>query len=91
MLTFNRGEIVADKEQAKRRGAHGGFREGAGGRPVGEHARIATVPIRCSEEWKAAVSELAAWDRAASLADLFDRAIVSYARERGYKVQIPKR
>jgi hypothetical protein len=64
-------------------GGHGGKREGAGGKPV--------TMVRSSTEWKQALEALADWDRCTSLAELLDRAVASYARERGYPGQIPKR
>jgi hypothetical protein len=47
--------------------------------------------VRSCEEWKQAVAEFAEWDRAASISDLVDRAIVEYARARGYGKPIPRR
>ena len=37
------------------------------------------------------MEEFAEWDRAPSVSDLFDRALVSYARERKYDKPMPKR
>jgi hypothetical protein len=47
--------------------------------------------VRSSEAWKEAVAALADWDRATSVSELIDRAIVEYARVRGYDKPIPKR
>jgi hypothetical protein len=64
-----------------------------GPRPKGEagRVRVTTTMIRSSPEWRRAVEELAEADRAVSLAELFDRAIVSYARQIGHKKPIPRR
>jgi len=61
--------------------------------PKGEtgRARVTTTMIRSSPEWKRAVEELAEADRAVSLSELIDRAIVAYARQIGHKKPIPKR
>jgi hypothetical protein len=75
----------------KKSAGHGGRRDGAGSKPAGERTRTAAVMIRSSVEWKAAIEEFAIWDRAPSTVDLFDRAVVAYARERGYPNPIPRR
>jgi hypothetical protein len=61
--------------------------------PRGEpgRVRVTTTMIRSSVEWKQAVEELAEADRAVSLSELFDRAIVAYARQIGHKKPIPRR
>lgn len=53
--------------------------------------RTAMTLVRSSEPWKEAVEQFADWDRATSISELVDRAIISYARERGYDKPIPKR
>ncbi len=50
-----------------------------------------SLMVRSSPEWKATVEAFAEWDRAPSVSDLVDRAIVAYARERGYEKAFPKR
>ncbi len=69
-------------------------KKGAGkGEPKAEESRVrsAVLMIRGTPEWKSWVEALASFDRSPSLNDLIDRALVSYARERGYLVTAPKR
>jgi len=70
---------------------HGGKRDGAGRKPVQDRARDASTLVRSSQAWKDAVSAFAEWDRAPSVSDLIDRAIVAYARERRYDKAFPRR
>lgn len=78
-------------EQPKEK-AHGGARAGAGRKPQPpERVRKAVTMIRSADEWKEAVEQLAEWDRASSISELIDRAVVAYARARGYDRPIPKR
>jgi hypothetical protein len=70
---------------------HGGKRAGAGRKPVQERARDASTLVRSCQAWKDAVAAFAEWDRAPSVSDLIDRAIVAYARQQGYEKPIPKR
>jgi hypothetical protein len=77
-------------EQPKAKG-RGGKRAGAGRKPVQERARDAATLVRSSQAWKDAVGALADWDRATSVSELIDRAIVEYGRVRGYNKPIPKR
>jgi hypothetical protein len=62
-------------------------------KPKSEPSRVreAVTFIRSSDEWKAFVEEFRDWDRATSTAELIDRAIAFYARERGYPKVAPKR
>jgi hypothetical protein len=53
--------------------------------------RDAATFIRSTQAWKQFVEEFADWDRAPSVSDLIDRALVSYARERKYDKPMPKR
>lgn len=69
----------------------GGKREGAGRKPRGDQAMTDVTQIRSSTEWKQEIARLAEWDHAESVAELIDRAIACYARERGYPGLIPKR
>lgn len=69
----------------------GGRREGAGRKPEGEGPMNEMTRIRSSGEWKEAIAHLAEWDHAGSVAELIDRAIACYARERGYPHAIPRR
>lgn len=62
-----------------------------GPKPQPERVRAAMIQIRGRQEWREAIEVFADWDRAPSLSDLVDRAIVSYARERGYNKPFPKR
>jgi hypothetical protein len=72
-------------------GTHGGKRPGAGRKPVQDRARDASTLVRSSHAWKEAVAAFAEWDRAPSVSDLIDRAVVAYARQQGYDKPIPKR
>jgi hypothetical protein len=47
--------------------------------------------IRGTPDWKAWVEELAEFDRAPSLNDLIDRAVVAYARDIKFGQPPPKR
>jgi hypothetical protein len=53
--------------------------------------RSATTNIRSSAEWKAWVEELAEADRAPSVNELVDRALVAYARSIKFPKQAPPR
>jgi hypothetical protein len=77
-----------DKSEPKPKG---GKRPGAGRKPQPERVRHAATMVRSSEEWKAAVHSFAEWDRATSVSELIDRAVVAYARDRGYDKTFPKR
>jgi hypothetical protein len=88
----------AGQDMAKKSGepaketAHGGARAGAGRKPKPtERVRKAVTMIRSADEWKAAVEQFAEWDRASTVSELIDRAVVAYARARGYDRPIPKR
>jgi hypothetical protein len=61
--------------------------------PKPDPARVRDVAtlIRSTRAWKDAVEAFAEWDRTSSVADLIDKAIVAYARERGYDKPFPKR
>jgi len=56
-----------------------------------DRARSAMLKLRATPAWKAAVEELADFARAPSVADLFDRAVVAYARSVGFTKPIPRR
>jgi hypothetical protein len=62
-----------------------------GPKPDPTRTRNAVINVRSTEAWKQAVEEFADWDRAPSASDLVDRAVVSYARERGYGKAFPTR
>ena len=56
-----------------------------------KRVRTAVTAIRSRPEWKAWAESLAEFDRAPSVNDLFDRALVAYARQVGFKEVAPKR
>jgi hypothetical protein len=61
-------------------------------KPAGEHrVRTAVTAIRSRPEWREWVERLAEFDRCASLNELFDRALVAYGRQVGFKEVAPKR
>ncbi len=62
-----------------------------GPKPDPAKTRGAMTLVRSSEAWKSAVAEFAEFDRCTSVSELIDRAVVAYARERGYGMAIPKR
>ena len=62
-----------------------------GPKPDPSRTRDAAIMVRSTEAWKRAVEAFAEFDRAPSVSDLIDRAVVAYARERGYEKPIPKR
>jgi hypothetical protein len=74
--------LVADMAKPKKK---------PGPKPDPTRVRDAVTNVRSTEAWKNAVEEFAEWDRAPSVSDLIDRAIVAYARERGYDKAFPKR
>jgi hypothetical protein len=51
---------------------------------------VATL-IRSTKAWKDELEAFAEWERTSTVADLIDKAVVSYARERGYPKPFPKR
>jgi hypothetical protein len=59
--------------------------------PKEQRVRTAVTAIRSRPEWKEWVERLADFERAPSLNDLFDRALVAYARQIGFKEVAPKR
>ena len=59
--------------------------------PKEQRVRTAVTAIRSRPEWKDWVERLAEFDRAPSLNDLFDRAMVIYARHVGFNEVPPKR
>jgi hypothetical protein len=62
-----------------------------GPKPDPQRVREAVTAIRSSDAWKAYVEELAEFDRATSVSELMDRAIVAYAKQLGFKKSPPKR
>jgi hypothetical protein len=62
-----------------------------GPKPDPSRVRTDTIMVRGMTAWKEWVEEFAEFDRATSLSELIDRALVSYARERGFPKQAPKR
>jgi hypothetical protein len=56
-----------------------------------ERTRSAVLMIRGTPEWKAWVEELMEADRAPSLNELIDRALVTYARQIKFRKAPPKR
>lgn len=60
-------------------------------KPPTRRVRNAVTLVRSTDPWKEAVEAFADWDRASSVSELVDRAIVAYARERGYDKPFPKR
>jgi hypothetical protein len=57
-----------------------------------EHrVRTAVIALRSRPEWRDWVERLAEFERTSSLNELFDRAIVAYARQVGFKEVAPKR
>lgn len=58
---------------------------------MAKRRRDAVVMIRGTQEWKAWVERLGRADRAASINELFDRALVVYARHIGFSEVPPKR
>jgi hypothetical protein len=59
--------------------------------PREQRVRTAVTAIRSIPEWKEWAERLAEFDRAPSLNELFDRALVHYARHVGFKESPPKR
>jgi hypothetical protein len=62
-----------------------------GPKPDPERVRSAAIMVRGRPEWKAWVEKLATHDRAPNLNELFDRALVAYARQAGFKEAPPPR
>ena len=62
-----------------------------GPKPDPSKVRSAVLMVRGMPAWKAWVEELADHDRAGSIGDLLDRALVSYAREINFPKPAPKR
>jgi len=62
-----------------------------GPKPDPARARPASTMLRSSEDWKTWLAELASYDRGSTVADLLDRAVVSYAREIKFPKPAPKR
>jgi hypothetical protein len=74
---------------AKVRAAHTRRANGSP-KPQTPRARTAAVNIRTFPAWKEWVDEFAEFDRC-SLVELFDRALVSYAREKKFPKPAPRR
>jgi hypothetical protein len=62
-----------------------------GPKPDPSRVRTSVTMVRSMPEWKTWVEELAAHDRASSLGDLLDHALVSYAREIKFPKPAPRR
>lgn len=62
-----------------------------GPKPDPTRVRDATTMVRSSAAWKAFLEQLAEYDRATSVSELIDRAVIRYAREIGFKGEMPKR
>jgi len=62
-----------------------------GPKPDPMRVRDAVTNIRSTQGWKDAVDKLAEFDRAPSVADLIDRAVVAYARSINFPEPVPKR
>ncbi len=62
-----------------------------GPKPDPSRVRTAVTMVRSMPDWKAWVEELAAHDRASSIGDLLDHALVAYAREIKFPKPAPKR
>jgi hypothetical protein len=60
-----------------------------GPKPV-DGGRVAVIPVRSTEAWKAWVEELAEYDRS-TMSDVIDHALVAYARQIGFPKIAPKR
>ncbi len=74
---------------SKKKGKAGDEAEGKP-EPVAR-VRTGVLMIRGVPEWKAWAEELAEFDRAPSMNDLVDRALVVYARHVGFAKTAPKR
>ena len=66
-------------------------RKKPGPKPDPDRVRSAAIMVRGRPEWKAWVERLADHARAPSLNDLFDRALVVYARHVDFEEVAPKR
>lgn len=66
-------------------------RKKPGPKPGPSRVRDEAIMVRSTLAWKQAVEAFAEWDRAPSVSDLIDRAVVAYARERGYEKAFPRR
>jgi hypothetical protein len=62
-----------------------------GPKPDPSKARDATTMVRSTQPWKEWVERLAEHERAPSVSDLIDRALVAYARQVGFKEGAPRR
>lgn len=74
--------LVANPDETKGR---------PGPKPDPVRVRAAVTNIRSMPDWKERLEELKEFDRASSLGELIDRAIVAYAREVGFPKPFPKR
>jgi hypothetical protein len=63
----------------------------AGSSPSPARVSTSMMMVRSSTEWKASVEAFAQWDRATTVSELIDRAVVAYARQQGYDRPIPRR
>jgi hypothetical protein len=62
-----------------------------GPKPDPERVRSVTTILRSRPEWRKWVEDLAAFDRAPSLVELMDRALVAYARGVKFPTPPPRR
>jgi hypothetical protein len=72
-------------------GSKKGSEPGAESKSEAGRVRSAVLMIRGTPEWKAWVEELAEADRAPSLNELIDRALVAYARQIKFRKPAPRR
>jgi hypothetical protein len=63
----------------------------AGSSPTPARVSASMMMVRSTAEWHAAIVAFAKWDRATTVSELIDRAVVAYARQQGYDRPIPRR
>jgi hypothetical protein len=62
-----------------------------GPKPQPERVRDDTVMIRCRNEWRVFLDQLAQRDGAETVAELVERAVAEYATRRAFPGPIPRR
>jgi hypothetical protein len=87
------GQIVETALMAKKKVKAEGKEAEPPAKPKAEESRVRTgvLLVRGVPEWKVWAEELADFDRAPSMNDLVDRALVVYARHVGFPKPAPKR